>query len=152
MSDVLEYAKELKTIAVKVKEFKKYIDTVGRGSFDFVVDEVVDSYISMFERFCPFDIGDRVQLKEDVDVDKCSGWISSKHFLGKGAIATVKERGYADGHFTFHIMFDDESWIDNKGIEHETVDKHTYHFSEIRLEPVDIAKSLMPKSFMGGCR
>lgn len=152
MSDVIEYAKELKTLAVKVKDFKNYIDTVGRGSFDFVIDEVVDSYISMYERFCPYDIGERVQLKEDVDTDKASGWKGSKHFLIKGAMATIKERGYANGYFTFHIMFDDESWIDSEGEEHPIVDKHTYHFSEIRLEPVDVARSLMPKSFMGGER
>jgi len=73
----------------------------------------VQSYISMFDRFCPHKEGDNVRLSKDYPVEKNSGWWCSRHLMKKGTKATIVERGYSDGKFTFGIQFKDgNTWID----------------------------------------
>lgn len=64
---------------------------------------------------------DRVELVEDVIIGPASGWIGAKHFLVKGAKATVRavklnQLGYRVG-----LVFDDDSRIDQDGNRHPTV-------------------------------
>ena len=135
MSDVTRYAKELFDLAEHAQEFKEKVNSTCGGSFKWGIQEVIDSYLSMFERFCPYKIGDSVRLSKDVIVDENSGWWNCRHFLKKGAVATVKERGYSRGKFTFYIEFYDETWIDRNGDERPVSSKHTFHFGEGMLEP-----------------
>lgn len=73
----------------------------------------------------PFQAGDKIKLTRN---HPCPGaWVNSKHFLikgGKGVIDSIQyynERGfYAD------VVFDKESWIDEKGKVRPISDKHTY--------------------------
>lgn len=83
----------------------------------------VEGYATaLFDRFCPFKVGDRVRLTRtpEITTEKSWGWIGSKHFLMKGALATVADVDYrADGKcFEYLLKFDDDSWIDRDGIKH----------------------------------
>jgi hypothetical protein len=70
---------------------------------------------------CPYQPGDRVILARPPKItpEESWGWMSSKHFLVKGAVGTVKEidwSGGKNGHYSCAVDFDDESWIDRKGV------------------------------------
>jgi hypothetical protein len=84
---------------------------------------------------CPYKMGDRVALTKTPIINKNEGWgwLGSKHFLVQGAIATIVERDFHDGHFIFGLHFDDETWIDNNGNK-QPVDRHAmYMFWETYL-------------------
>lgn len=138
MSDVEQYAKDLEELVAYATEFKNKVGRSCGGSFKWGVGEVLQSYRSMFDRFCPYKIGDRVQLKSSCRInDPTHGWYGCRHFLVKGAKATVRERGYTDGQFTFMIEFDNETWIDSKGKELPVTSKHVFHFGENSLVSVE---------------
>lgn len=133
MAEVEKYAQDLLELVGYAEEFKSKVSRACGGSFKWGVNQVIDSYLSMFERFCPFSVGDRVELINDVKVEEGSGWWGCKHFLVRGAKATVRERGYSNGKFSFHIEFDRETWMDREGNEHPVTRKHIFHFSESSL-------------------
>lgn len=135
MNDVERYAKDLLDIAGHATEFKRKIENSCGGSFKWGVEQVIKSYLSLFDRFCPYKIGDRVQLISTLNiVDENHGWYSCRHNLIKGARATVMERGYTDGRFSFMIEFDIETWINGKGVESPVTGKHVFHFAENSLK------------------
>ncbi len=70
---------------------------------------------------CPFAVGQRVELSVTPVINnrEAWGWLGAKHFLVEGAVATVVERQFYEGHFRFGLHFDDESWI-----HFETKEKH----------------------------
>lgn len=133
MSDVEEYAKDLIKTVNLAKEFQIEMSKSFGGSFGWCIEQVIDSYLSLFDRFSPYQIGDRVKLIKSCDVNEDSGWYNSRHYLIKGSKATVKGRGYRDGKFTFEIMFDDETWIDREGCKKSVSQKHSFGFSETML-------------------
>jgi len=133
MSDVESYAKDLVKISKATKEFSATIATACGGSLNYGIDKVVESYLSMYDRFCPFKEGDRVMLCKTPDLSNAPGWQHCSHFLKRGAGAAVCSRGYHNGKFTFQIIFDDESWVNSHtGTETPVeVDKrHQFRFSE----------------------
>lgn len=130
MSNTLEYAKRLVAIKNKVSE----LDSLLTGDFGYRLNQVLESYTSLFDRFCPYKIGDRVKLKETLDIPKGSGWYGSRHFLIKGAIATVRTCEYQKDSFCFGLEFDDESWIDMHGEVTPSSSKHLFHLSENCVE------------------
>ena len=134
MADVEQYAKDLIELGSYAKEFSAKISETCGGSFEWGLNQVITSYLSMFDRFCPFTVGDKVQLTKDTKVDNSSGWSQCVHFMKKGSTAIVRKRGYAEGRFAFHIEFDNETWIDREGNEHPVEQKHLFHFSENSLE------------------
>lgn len=134
MANVEQYARELEEMSEMVSVFKSKFNSLCGGSFGWGVSQVVASYLSLFDRFCPFKVGDQVVLARDVVVDRESGWYSSRHFLVKGSKGEVRGRGYSDGMFCFNIVFDDESYIDDEHRKHIPVDKHMYKFSDRMLE------------------
>ncbi len=130
MSNTLKYAEDLNNIKAKITELSELLNRcVG-----FELNEVLESYASMFSRFCPFEVGDRVQLKENIDPPEDSGWYGSRHFLIKGAIATVRDRGYQDGSFCFGVEFDNETWIDQDGEINPVINKHLFYLPEDSIE------------------
>ena len=135
MSDVEKYANDLIEAVNLAKEFHTSISKRFGGSFDWSMEQVMESYLSLFDRFSPYRIGDRVKLVKTCDVDECSGWYNSKHYLVKDSKATVKGRGYSKGEFTFDIMFDNETWIDRGGCERKVSQKHLFGFRESMLVP-----------------
>ena len=133
MTNTLEYAAYLNTVKAKVSE----LDNLLSNEFGYKLNEVLQNYASLFNRFCPYKVGDRVQLKEDLDIPENSGWYSSKHFLVKGAIATVKTCGdYRNDLFCFGLEFDDESYIDTHGEVKHVIAKHLFYLSENLIERV----------------
>ena len=86
----------------------------------------------------PFQVGDRVRLTKTPEITekKAWGWLGGKHFLVKGAMATVKHVDFWDGHFNAMLIFDDESWIDYQGVEHPRDRPSLYTFWETGIERV----------------
>ncbi len=133
MANTLEYAEYLTAVKTKASE----IDNLLNNEFGFKLNEVLQSYASLFNRFCPYKVGDRVQLKETLDIPEDSGWYSRRHFLIKGAIATVREIGYRNDLFSFGLVFDDESYIHYQSKEVIPIsDKGVYYLSENEIEGV----------------
>ena len=119
---------------LKVKEYARGLQSLLSQEFDYKITTVLSSYNELFDRFCPYKIGDRVQLARDPEIP--SGWYHSKHFLIKGAIATVQSHDFRDGKFLFGLIFDEESWIcaDGKMNKVEATRHCVYPFSEDYLE------------------
>jgi len=129
MVDTIKYAEDLKKISTLSKEFAEGIRRATADSFGWGLEQMADSYISIFERFCPFEEGDRVELVKDVPCE--GGWSSCRHFLIREAKATVHARGYSNDKFSFDVIFDEESWIDDKGEVHPIeTNKHTFGLNE----------------------
>lgn len=138
MANVEKYADGLMQLSEDMKALKKKVNFYASpGDFMFGMDEIVKTIRSMFDRFCPFKVGSRVELTRTPEIGDNSGWRGCKHFLIEGAAATVRERGYRDGKFTCDLMFDDETWIDRDGGKHQPREKHVFMFDEswVRVLP-----------------
>ena len=100
---------------------------------------------ALFER-APFKTGDRVRLTRTPDITptKSWGWMGARHFLVKGALATVDSVDFSDGHFEAWLRFDDESWKDHEGKLHPPSEKALYHFWETSLERMDESSARKP--------
>ena len=130
MTNTLEYVAYLNAVKTKTSE----LDNLLSDEFGYKLNEVLQNYASLFNRFCPYKVGDRVQLKENLDIAQDSGWYNSKHFLVKGAMATVKTCGnYRNELFCFGLEFDDESYIDTHGEIKPVIAKHLYYLSERQI-------------------
>ena len=129
--NTLEYVAYLKTVKAKVFELNSLLN----NEFGYKLNEVLQNYESLFKRFCPYKVGDLVQLKDDLAIAQNSGWYSSKHFLVKSGAATVKTCGdYQNDLFCFGLEFDDESYIDMHGEVKPVIAKHLYYLSENLIE------------------
>lgn len=86
---------------------------------------------------CPFKEGDKAVLAKTPDIrpETSPGWMSSKHFLVEGALATVASVGFYDGQFRFGLMFDNETWIDREGIQRPVDNQYVYTFGEKWIKP-----------------
>ena len=80
-----------------------------------------------------FKVGDRVELREDYTGD-ATGWAHCKHFMIRGAVATVKHADYYKGKYRYEIEFDNETWIDDKGIKRAPSNKHHFIFGQKDLK------------------
>jgi hypothetical protein len=90
---------------------------------------------------CPHQPGDRVVLAQPpkITLEESWGWWPSRHFLIEGAAGTVKEidwSGGRAGHYSCAIDFDDESWIDCKGVAQPVSPErhHVFWMAASRLE------------------
>jgi hypothetical protein len=134
MANTIKYVDDLNNIKAKVTELDRLLNA---GELGFKLNEVLLTHASLFRRFCPYKGGDRVQLKESLDIPEGYGWHHCRHFLIKGAIATVKETGYRDDAFTFGLVFDDESCVHYRTgeiIPTEDDEKHLFYLSENKIE------------------
>lgn len=139
MSNVEEYAKSMLEINDSILDLSKKIS----GEFNWKANQVIESYLSMFDRFCPFIVGDRVKLSRDIVPENGSGWYHCRHFLIKGAKATVKERGYSKDKFNFYVEFDNETRIDDSGVEQPISKKHLFILTEFDLEKIDSTENVV---------
>jgi hypothetical protein len=89
---------------------------------------ILNGYQQLFERFCPYQIGDKVLLTKAPDFEKAPGWIGSKHFLIPGAIGYIKTRDFRNNSFIFGIEFEDDSFIDHNGKIHKIKRAERYLF------------------------
>jgi len=87
----------------------------------------------------PFQVGDLVMLNKtpEITVEKSWGWMGSRHYLIKGALARVHERSFYDGRFVFGLLFEDESYKDYNGKINPVKEKHVYSFGESWLSSAD---------------
>ena len=68
MVNTLKYVNDLNGINAKINELDKLLN-----GGEFKLQEVLGSYASLFNRFCPYKVGDRVQLIEDLDISQDHG-------------------------------------------------------------------------------
>jgi hypothetical protein len=119
------YVKDVFEYYNKINEVKK------PSEFDYKFRIIQESFEQMYARFCPFVEGDRVALVDTPEISQGSGWYGSKHFLIKGALATVASTDFRDGLFHFSLLFDDDSFFHYKTGEVIPVDpKYIFRFSE----------------------
>lgn len=105
MSDVLGFVEQFKTMVVKVHELQQAIGALDGGPMDFCASEFLESFESIFHRYCPYEIGQTVYLKQHVVFDHCPGWRGAD-FLIADASAQVERRGYSHGRFEFGLVFE----------------------------------------------
>ena len=106
---------------------------LGGGPLSFYLKEMNAAYQLCVDRFAPFKPKSRVKLKETPTINEkeSHGWIGCKHFLVKGAKATVEEVGCGEGGFVFAVIFDDETWIHPHTGEKMKHDRpHSFMFGE----------------------
>jgi hypothetical protein len=102
------------------------------GPLEFWLKDLMECHDLLVRKYAPFKVGDRVILTRTpaIEADKNHGWLSYKHFLIKGAKATVQDVSvHGDGFFA-HVWFDDESWIDRNGNAVAVANKSQFRFHE----------------------
>ena len=133
MSKVEKYVEEFQELYEACKDLEKKIPS----ECGWKLNEVLNSYKSLYDRFCPFKVGDRVELSHDpkISKDNAPGWMPCRHFLIKGAKGIIRGRSYYKENFVFEVEFDDESWIDRDGNVRLASErgKHVFSFSEKML-------------------
>lgn len=119
--DIIEIVDGIKAISSKIQ-----------NSTGWKMEQILGSIRSLMDRFCPYNVGDYVELTRTFECDRSHGWYGYKHDLVKGATAKVVSRDYdyKTSKFRFYLEFDDESWIDSKGDRQSVVSKHIFNFSE----------------------
>lgn len=122
---ITDYANELNDFYGKMRDLEKSTPS----EFGYKLSSVLSSYHEIFSRFCPYKIGDRVQLIKPPIIEIVPGWRGSRHFLVEGAIATVRGCDWRKGQFVFDLEFDDESWIDREGKVHLIAPRQRHLFS-----------------------
>lgn len=115
--------------------YKAINDVPKPSEFDYKFRIVFESFEQMYARFCPFVEGDRVALVDTPEISQGSGWYGFRHFLIKGALATVRSTDFRDGLFHFSLAFDDDSCIHYRTNEVIPTDpKYIFRLSEKWIE------------------
>lgn len=109
MATTREYCQTVEELVAKAAELAAAIG----GENAYKVDRLIQSYQSMFDRFCPFEVGSRVKLTKTP-----TGWLGRGHFLVADAVATVAFADYYGDLFRFQLCFDAESWFGQDGLVH----------------------------------
>lgn len=133
MADVEKYLQELVDVHKNLSALQKKVEDLS----GYRIERIQESQASMFDRFCPFKVGDRVELAETINMEEGSGWSRSRHYLVKGSPAVVSHRGYYKERFTFEVTFDLESWIPSgfsmPRFPHPVSGRHLYCLNETHL-------------------
>lgn len=128
---------DLREAARLIKQGMAMLD---KGPLDFYLRELSGAYDFLLT-LAPLQPGTRVMLKDPpiISNDENWGWIGAKHFLVAGAKGTVRQVEADRDGFSYHVEFDDDSWIDSvtkKVNKRRPEERHTYHFSPERLIPI----------------
>lgn len=108
--------------------FQKAASLLSGGPTSYYFAKVEEYVNALFGRFAPFQVGHRVMLTAAPNTN--NSWKFCAHFLIPGACGDVSAVDYSDGRFVADIVFDNESWIDDAGIEHLAENKHTFRIGE----------------------
>ena len=124
--------KKIKDIATGLEGVRDAMNALNgvlsSGPASYYFERIIEYYKGCMAA-SKFKVGERVRLKEDIkDWDHCT------HFLIEGAIGTVEEVDYYKGVYYYDIMFDNETWIDSKGIKQVPKTKHTFRFAQKSLK------------------
>jgi hypothetical protein len=137
MGNVESYLSEIDEFLGEVRSLHKKLDLQS----GYKMERIVETFNSMFERFCPFRVGDRIELSYTPEItnEKSPGWRGSKHHLIEGAPGTVVSRDFVKDHFRFDVKMDLESWVpsfgDDKGRWSSVSARHTYCMYEGQIRP-----------------
>jgi hypothetical protein len=112
-----------------VRDAMKNLDNVlSGGPASYYYERIIDYYKGCMKA-AKFKVGDRVELKED-----CKHWDHHKHYMIKGALATVISADYYKGNYRYEIEFDDETWINMDGVKKVPERKHCFAFGQKNLK------------------
>lgn len=120
----------------------EYINNIPNfNESGFYIRETTDFIDTMFKRFCPFDVGDKVKLTKTpiINEKESGGWMGFKHLLKKGCVGKIDEVGFSNSKFCFIFIPDRSTWIDSTGKEHlyeEDNRKPRFSFNEDWLEKI----------------
>lgn len=115
-------------------DIKCFNNTMSSGPASYYLRKLLEYYEGCMTH-AKFKPGNRVELTKTPDLKNSAGWLHCKHFLVKGAKATVEEADYSTQRgYTYRVVFDDESWVDTKGEKQPTKDKHMFCFAEEFLQ------------------
>jgi hypothetical protein len=107
----------------------------------YTMEKHAAAYDLLLTRYAKFHTGDLVQLGCTPVINKTNapGWLGSKHFLIIGARGTVRDVDMRDGVFYYQVVFDAESWLDDKKIERAVIpdNRHSYCMPEKYLVVLD---------------
>ena len=133
---------DVETVKEAARLMKKASDLLSNGPLEFYLREMAATYELMMERFCPFKVGQRVQLAATpVITEKTSwGWMPYKHFIIKGHAGTVASASCGSDGFTFDVILDDQTWLDPTGTAHPVSKPSTFRFKENMLSPLPPAE------------
>lgn len=118
------YFRQLKEAAATVRALKIL------GDWEM---ERVEEYIDGLFSFAKFKEGDKVAMAKTYPVTKEEswGWLAYRHRLTEGKTAKVVSVDWCDGRFVYGVVFDDTSWIDDKGVVHPSDSEGgIFHLSE----------------------
>lgn len=85
-----------------LQELKAALETLNGGGLDYYT-KAVDM---LFDRFCPWKIGDRVVLVRAVNFENAPGWSHAQEWMQPGALGEVRERDTRNGLFTAAVRWD----------------------------------------------
>jgi hypothetical protein len=106
---------------------------LSSGPASFYYDKLIGYYEGCMAA-AKYQVGDRVVLAHDLDLTNAPGWQPSAHFLIKDSPATVKGIDYRKGKYVYDVMFDYESWINDKKQKVMIEDRHTFCMHEEDLK------------------
>ena len=114
------------TILDGIKLIQEGLNKLSSGPTSFYLKEMLARSNMLFERFSPFQVGDRVALTKRLNGND-DGW-SGCWWLICGAKGTVKEMGISKTgkEFAYEVIFDDEP-----------DPKHTFHIKESSLRIIE---------------
>lgn len=124
---------DIEEIKAGVDKIKEGIKILSKGPMEYYIAKLIECREELFKRCCPFGIGDKVELNQNLDIGKSSGWYHCRHFLTCGSKATVVDIDFYKGQFRMDVLFDNETWIDIHGKEHKTDNKHSFCINEKKL-------------------
>ena len=131
---------EVDKILEGIEAITKGLTMLADGPFDYTIKKLLAARETLLTLYAPFKVGDRVVLNRVPDCTR--GWSGCAHFLVLGALATVESSDCNTiGDLLFDVVFDDESWRDDKGNIHPIDRKHTFCFRE---EDLRLAEQLPP--------
>jgi NTP pyrophosphatase (non-canonical NTP hydrolase) len=107
--------------------------------------ESLETFVKvMFEKHCPFKVGDRAKLSKTPDINEKDswGWMGAKHFLIKGKEGTIESVDFHIDKFIFGFIPDNQTYIPSSGDRTEIPinEPYVYMFSEGWLEPIKYCK------------
>lgn len=141
----------LERIQRGLKSIQDGFAVLSQGPAEYDLKCMLKATELLVTKYAPFKVGQRVELAATpiITKDKSYGWLHSKHFLVEGAQAVVASVDFDSEDLSFHVIFDDESWIDRDGkvnpIPPER--KHTYGFRAEALRLTE-DRSFEPPNFL----
>lgn len=105
---------DIEKVRAGLKLLEQGMAMLGGGPMDYYCRRLTECYDYLLT-LAPHKIGDRVRLTDTPVINEREswGWLGAKHFLVKGAIATVVSvDAHGDG-FSYGLEFEHDSWINS---------------------------------------